>query len=51
MEVECSDPFEREGLEWLVIKIKGKINLKGYSFISPGSFDNNFDMVYLFVLT
>ncbi|ROT65078.1 putative tRNA pseudouridine synthase A, mitochondrial isoform X2 [Penaeus vannamei] len=23
MEVECRDPFEREGLEWVVIKIKG----------------------------
>nr|XP_027228903.1 tRNA pseudouridine synthase A-like [Penaeus vannamei] len=24
MEVECRDPFEREGLEWVVIKIKGQ---------------------------
>ncbi|XP_047494143.1 tRNA pseudouridine synthase A-like isoform X1 [Penaeus chinensis] len=24
MEVECSDPFEREGLEWIIIKIKGQ---------------------------
>lgn len=25
MEIDCGEPFERNGLEWVLIKIKGKV--------------------------